>query len=241
LNPRLNELRHRRLTWNTPLSPEHAERLLDHLALPPGVKLLDLGCGWGELLLRAVARTPDSSGVGVNTNVSELERGRELAQRRGLDNRVKFTAADASLFVGTYDRVICIGAADAWGGTKGALAAMREHLTPGGLGLYGDGFWVGAPSPDLVEMLGEIQRSLSALVECSLDAGLRALHVDTADQAEWDDFEWRSYRGLEEFALREPGDPLAPAAQKMAAVRRKEYLEGYRGVLGFAYLILARP
>jgi hypothetical protein len=89
-------------------------------------------------------------------------------------------------------------------------------------------------------MLGEIQPSLSALVDCSIEAGFRPLHVDTADQAEWDEFEWCTYRGLEEFALREPEDPLAPVAREMVDARRKEYLRGYRGILGFAYLILAR-
>ncbi|MGH3717034.1 MAG: SAM-dependent methyltransferase, partial [Micromonosporaceae bacterium] len=47
--------RYARMRWNTPLSEEHAELLLSRLDLAPGVRVLDLGCGWGELLLRAVA------------------------------------------------------------------------------------------------------------------------------------------------------------------------------------------
>ncbi len=38
---------------NTPPSPEHAELLLDRTELRSGQRLLDLVCGWGELLLGA--------------------------------------------------------------------------------------------------------------------------------------------------------------------------------------------
>jgi len=62
--------------------------------------------------------------------------------------------------------------------------------------------------------------------------------ADVADQAEWDAFEESSYRGLERFARRAPDHPLSNAAREFAARRRKDYYDGYRGVLGFAYLIL---
>ncbi|MEU4401729.1 SAM-dependent methyltransferase, partial [Micromonospora orduensis] len=47
--------RYARMRWNTPLSEEHAALLLRRLDVRPGARVLDLGCGWGELLLRAVA------------------------------------------------------------------------------------------------------------------------------------------------------------------------------------------
>jgi cyclopropane fatty-acyl-phospholipid synthase-like methyltransferase len=140
-DPRLAELLHRELIWNTPLSAEHADRLLRHLDLPPGGRLLDLGCGWGELLLRAIARTPGSNGEGVETNRMELERGRDEANRRGLSGRVTFQERDASGFSGIYDRIICIGASHAWGGSTAALEAIEQLLNAGGRVLYGDGFW----------------------------------------------------------------------------------------------------
>ena len=50
--------RYARMRWNTPLSAEHADLLLGQLDLRPvraRLRIADLGCGWGELLLRAVA------------------------------------------------------------------------------------------------------------------------------------------------------------------------------------------
>lgn len=37
-----------RMTWNTPLSDDHASLLLDLLEPAPVREVLDLGCGWGS-------------------------------------------------------------------------------------------------------------------------------------------------------------------------------------------------
>jgi hypothetical protein len=66
------------------------------------------------------------------------------------------------------------------------------------------------------------------------------LHLSTADQHEWDDFEssWRAGREqwLQAHALDERFDEVTA---KLDA-RLREYLTVYRGLLGFAYLVLAR-
>ena len=53
----LEEALYARMRWNMPLSVEHAGLLLDRLDLRAGQLITDLGCGWGELLLAAVARS----------------------------------------------------------------------------------------------------------------------------------------------------------------------------------------
>ena len=47
----IDQARYAGMRWNTPLPVDHAELLLDRLELEPGADVLDLGCGWGELLL----------------------------------------------------------------------------------------------------------------------------------------------------------------------------------------------
>src|SRR5437763_13329002 len=65
-DPESAEVIYGRMRWNTPLSENHADLLLDRMRLAEGDQILDLGCGWGELLLRAVARVPDATGTGVD-------------------------------------------------------------------------------------------------------------------------------------------------------------------------------
>jgi len=224
--------------WNTPLSESHASDLLGHLELPSAHRLLDLGCGRGRLLLEALGRAPTAHGVGVDRDRWELDQGRAVAKESGLGDRVTFVARDATKFDGTADRVMCIGASHAWGGTGTALARLRERTLPKGLLLFGDGFWARSPSRPLLEAFGNQESSLEAIADRAKAAGWRVVHADIAGQDEWDAFEESSYRGLERFARRAPDHPLSGAARDLAAQRRKAYYEGYRGILGFAYLVL---
>ncbi|HXY46386.1 MAG TPA: class I SAM-dependent methyltransferase [Thermoplasmata archaeon] len=234
----LDQLLRTELTWNTPLSESHASELLGRLELPSAHRILDLGCGRGRLLLQALGRAPTAHGVGVDRDRWELDQGRAAAKESGLGDRVTFVARDATKFDGTADRVLCIGAAHAWGATGSALARLRERTVPKGLLLFGDGFWARPPTRRLLEVFGNQESSVEAIADRARGAGWRVVHADSADPAEWDSFEESSYRGLERFARRAPDHPLSAAARDLAARRRKEYYEGYRGVLGFAYLIL---
>ncbi len=67
----LDQARYAAMRWNTPLSVDHAALLVDRLGLElgPGVDVLDLGCGWGELLMRAVeAGGSGATGVGIDND-----------------------------------------------------------------------------------------------------------------------------------------------------------------------------
>lgn len=234
----LGQLLRSELTWNTPLSDAHASELLARLDLGAARHILDLGCGRGELLLQALARAPAARGVGVDLDRSELAKGRAAAEERGLADRVTFVAHDAPKYEGAGDRLFCIGASHAWGGTDAALRKLRQRIVPKGLLLFGEGFWMQPPSRRWVEVFGTLSGSLDGLTGQARAAGWRLVHAVAADQAEWDHFEESSYRGLERFARRAPGHPLSHSARDLAARRRSDYYDGYRGVLGFAYLIL---
>jgi SAM-dependent methyltransferase len=235
----LDDARYARMRWNTPLSLPHAELLLDRLAVPRGGSVLDLGCGWGELLLQAVA-SGAASGIGVDTDTRALERGRQLAVSRGLHERVEFVAGAAAGWPTPADRVLCIGASHAWGGTREALAQLATLVRPGGRLLFGDGCWQQPPSDAAAALFGDDVVPMAGLAQDAVAAGWRILHLSTADQREWDDFEstWRA--GREEWLLANRSDPRAATMRAELDSRLTEYLTLYRGTLGFCYLVLAR-
>jgi cyclopropane fatty-acyl-phospholipid synthase-like methyltransferase len=232
----LTLLRRARMRWNTPLSPAHADLLLDRL--DPGPRVVDLGSGWGELLMRAVERS-GGHGVGVDTDPGAVERGRASARERGLADRVEFVEADASAWSGTAERALCIGSSHAYGGTREALEALATVVPPGGRLLFGDGFWQAAPTPAAVDIFGDIP-TLAELLDIARAAGWRVLHLSTADQLEWDDFESTSRAGWQEWLLANPTDPRADEVRDWLDTREHQYVHDYRGVLGLAYLVLGR-
>jgi SAM-dependent methyltransferase len=228
------------MRWNTPLSEDHADLLMQRLDLLAGDRVLDLGCGWGELLLRAVARTAASKGTGVDNAEWALELGQHLAAERALADRVTFVSRDASTWTESADRVICIGASQAWGGSIAALRTLPRVVRPGGRLLFGDGCWEQPPTAAAAALFGEGVLDLTDLAEGAIQAGWRIVHLSTADQREWDDFEsaWRAGREL--WLLAHPTDHRSGSIRTELETRLHEYLTLYRGVLGFAYLILAR-
>jgi SAM-dependent methyltransferase len=236
----LERSRYARMRWNTPLSEEHAQLLLERLDIRPGASLLDLGCGWGELLLRAVNSAGVTTGVGVDSDAHAIARGRALALDYGLDGRVTFIGGSLDAWQQAADRVICIGAAHAWNGAQAALTALGSLVRPGGRLLFGEGCWEHPPTDDAVRLFGDDVQALDDLVECAKGAGWRILHLSTADQREWDDFEstWRA--GRQEWLLANPSHEQASAVRDELDVQVGQYVATYRGVLGFCYLVLAR-
>ncbi|MDR7328018.1 MULTISPECIES: methyltransferase domain-containing protein [Catenuloplanes] len=234
--------RYARMRWNTPLSQTHADLLLQRLDTPAGARVVDLGCGWGELLLQAVGAddTGSTTGTGVDTDDAALARGRTLAADRSLDQRVTFLKREASAWREPADRLLCVGASHAWGGTAEALTSLADLVRPGGRLLLGDGFWERPPTTEATEIFGPGVMPLTELVEHARALGWRVLHMSVADQREWDDFESTWLAGRQAWLLRHPEDPRAAELRDELDVRLREYVGVYRGVLGFAYFVLGR-
>ena len=228
---------------STPRSPTHAALLLSEAELVAGERIVDLGCGWGELLLRALAATPGAHGDGVDTASTALDRGRRNAEQRNVADRVTFHSAEAASWASTgYHVAINIGSSHAWpGGTDEALGALRETVRPGGRVIFGEGYWERPPTAEALEGLGaEVDDfgSLANLVDRAA-ARFRPLLISTASRDEWEVFESRYAGGVERWLLAPPDHPDATAIRAAIDAHRAGWIRGYRDVLGFAYLVLA--
>lgn len=233
-------LKHLQLAWNTPLSEAHAEEMLRELDLCSSRQIVDLGCGWGELLLRAVEHTDRAQGEGIERDPSAIARARAAASIRGLARRVRFTQGDIRTVGGSADRVFSIGSEHAWGGLAPALKALRDRVEPGGRLLLGAGYWKRKPTSKLERMLGELPESLGDLTAMALPQDWTLLSHSEADDQEWDEFETGWNQDLVDLSAQRPDSPLGRQARRLLRQRREEYFRGYRGVLGFAYLILEK-
>ncbi len=234
-------LAHRQLRWNAPLSARHAEKLLTSLQLHRGVRIIDFGCGWAGLLLDALASSTQLTGVGLELDAGDLERAQSDAISRGLASRVKFLRESVVECLETADRAICIGAEYAWESVDAALAALHARVSAGGLMLFGCGYWTHSPSPKLVDLFGSLPGSLKDLISTAKSSGWSIVSVSSADPDEWDDFESKWNQDLDDISTGAATAERREQASRILAQRRDDYERGYRGVLSFGYLTLAKP
>jgi len=85
------------------------ERVCRKLGLEPGQRLLDVGCGWGSLLLHA-ARRHGVRALGITLSESQAAEARARAAAAGLANRIEVRVADyRELREEPFDAVASIG------------------------------------------------------------------------------------------------------------------------------------
>lgn len=93
------------------------------LRLRPGQRLLDVGGGWGSLVLHA-ARAYGVTALAVTLSRTQAEVGRQRVAAAGLADRVEIRLADYRELDGTFDAVASVG--------------MVEHVGPERLAEYCD-------------------------------------------------------------------------------------------------------
>lgn len=85
------------------------------LDLHPGMRVLDIGSGWGGMALY-LNRHFDVDVLGITLSEEQLKWARESAKHAGAADRVKFELVDYRNVTGTFDRIVSVG--------------MFEHVGP---------------------------------------------------------------------------------------------------------------
>jgi SAM-dependent methyltransferase len=129
---------------------------------PPAGRVLDVGCGTGEIVARIAARFPGTTLVGIDLDEAHLDRAR--ARCAPFAERVRFQHGDALQLpfpAGQFDLVVCRHLLQAVPDARRALEEMVRVLRPSGrlhliaedygmlhchpTALDADGFWQRIP------------------------------------------------------------------------------------------------
>jgi cyclopropane-fatty-acyl-phospholipid synthase len=104
------------------------DHILNKIRLQPGQRLLDIGCGWGALVLRAAQRF-GAQCVGVTLSRNQFDLARERVRAAGLQDRVEIRLQDyRDVSDGPFDRITSVGMFEHVG--LDHLAAYVGHIRP---------------------------------------------------------------------------------------------------------------
>jgi cyclopropane-fatty-acyl-phospholipid synthase len=104
------------------------------LAIEPGMRVLDIGCGWGGMALYLHRKT-GAEVLGITLSEEQLKVARHRAEEAGVADKVKFELIDYRDVTGSFDRIVSVGMFEHVGTAhyRGFFRKCRDLLTPDGV------------------------------------------------------------------------------------------------------------
>ncbi len=126
--------------WHDDIERAQADKIdmiCRKLRLQPGETLLDIGCGWGALLIHA-AKHYGVKGHGVTLSPAQIEEGRRRVSEAGLEHLVTLELKPYEEMLGQFDKIASIGMYEHVGfaAHETYFSAVNRLLKPGGLYLH---------------------------------------------------------------------------------------------------------
>lgn len=228
-----------------PLSGKALRVLGKHCGLHRGKRVLDLGCGRGELLCQW-AKAFDVQGTGVEEDEIKLrgalERASELDTWQRL-NLIDDDVLDYPQPFHQYDVVACLSAT----GRHDSLSETRDWMRPslddrrGGLLVMGLTYWRQRPTPEICEVLDWPAEALPTVGDIALqlidsDMVLRDMHL--VSLAQMDAHYAQQWRACARWLQKNPDHEDVLALQSWLTESQQRYLRYEREALGWGVFVL---
>jgi len=231
-----------------PVGETSVDELLAHVRIPSAPqppRVLDVGCGKGEMLLRAMERL-NGSGVGVDPNPSFIAAARTRAYRRvpqGALMLLQSRLEHAPLPPGQFTLLICAGASQAFGDYAAALRESQRFLLPDGWALFGQGYWKQPPAPEYLAAFGGSEAELTSLErtkQLAKDAAWNVVATRESTDEDWDAYELAYAASMRRWLQARPQDPDVAAFRDRIETWHDAYQRWGRHTMGFTLLLLRR-
>ncbi len=188
-----------------PMAEADVDALVDAIDPRSGLRVIDLACGHGELLLRLAARAA-IRGVGVDLSPWALIRAAREATTRRVGDRLQWWLGDAGELAGdgTYDVASALGASWIWDGYAGTARALASIVRRGGTVVVADLYRRAGVAPAEVEHYGEVP-TYDELHGAFDAAGLDVVgDIDTTAES-WNDYQRRIAESADAWVAQHPG------------------------------------
>jgi SAM-dependent methyltransferase len=238
-----SRIAHAGMDLMSPLSDAKVDEAIELLELEPGARVVDLGCGKGELLLR-IAERYAIRGVGVDRSPALLAQARDATDRRLPGAELEFVEGDLTEFAAESQFDLAAGVGASFDGFHAMLARLTALVPPGGLVLLGEGYWRQEPTDAYLEALDAGRDDLpsyAGMFDVAAEHGLAPRYATTASVDDFDRYEWRWSLNGERYAAAHPDEPGVEEFIAWIRHDRRRYVElGGRDTLGFGLFLFER-
>jgi SAM-dependent methyltransferase len=100
--------------------------------LESGIRVADVGCGFGAATILLADRFPNSTFVGFDYHDASVASARSRAADADVDDRLTFEVAGAKDFAGSFDLICLFDCLHDMGDPVGAAKHVHDALAPGG-------------------------------------------------------------------------------------------------------------
>ncbi|MDH2364105.1 SAM-dependent methyltransferase [Priestia megaterium] len=226
--------------FSNPISETKINRIIDFLQLEPHAKVLDIGAGKCELLIRLVEKY-DIEATAVELYEGSILEAKKQAQKRISEGKITYIVKDAkqviSEYVDHFDVGICVGSSHALGSLELTLQALKGSVKKGGFILVGEGYWKKKPSQEYLDALGGADESELKKhhenVFMGESMGLVPIWSVVASDDDWDEYEGLYAMSMEKYCYENPNDPDYNIMLNKIRTWKRTYFTWGRDTLGF--------
>jgi SAM-dependent methyltransferase len=229
---------------HNPITPEKLSTLGAALRLEAAVRVLDLGCGSGEMLC-TWARDHGLVGTGIDMSQLYIEQAKLRAKELGVADQVKFIHGDAAGYVSDEKVGVaaCVGATWIAGGVSGTIKLLAQSLHNGGVLLIGEPYWRQFPPTEDVAK-GCLANSISdflmlpELLASFGHLGYDVVEMVLAGQDGWDRYEAAKWLTMRRWLEANPDDDFAKEVRAKLTSEPYRYAAYTREYLGWGVFAL---
>lgn len=237
---KFSQIGHENHKYYNPIPESKLEGILNLTKLNPLDKVIDIGSGKCEILIRLIEKY-NIIGTGIELHEGFIKEAQKNAVGRIDPSNLILINSDAKEALSDnldlqFDMGVCIGSTHTLGGFEPAIKQLKTYIKNGGYILIGESYWKTKPYAEYLEALGIEEAGLnthSENIRIAEELGLISLWSTVANEDDWDNYECLYSMSIENYCYNNSEDPDCEEMLQRIRSWRKIYFSMGRATLGF--------